>query len=179
MSFLKFFERYGWWNGEAISYASKHYRVIYEDEGVKMLSEMEIAVLSPELARIEIGCQVAVRWPNNGRFYEGTVSRERNTERPFSIVYDAGGHEWVDFRKRRFKFLGCDAELAGDSSSKNVASLLLKLFKRKYAIGTKVEKGEEFRVYLDSTNVCFFLLMTFFCFGVSSLMSLAGTAEKS
>jgi hypothetical protein len=106
-----------------------------------MLSEREMAeiVETPELARIKIGCHVAVRWPNDGRYYPGTVSRERNTERPFCVAYDAGGCEWVDFHKRKFQ-LRRGAELSSACSPGKVASQLHKSTEQKYAIGTKLEE---------------------------------------
>jgi hypothetical protein len=63
-------------------------------------------VESPDLARVDIDTRVAVKWPSNGKYYEATVVRESNEERPFCLVYDSGEYEWVDLRERKFRLLG-------------------------------------------------------------------------
>ena len=84
-----------------------------------MVPEKDMAsiVLTPELARMEIGCRVAVRWPNDGRYYEGTVCRERNTKTPFCVAYDSGEYEWIDFHRRKFRLLESGDEPNSESSA--------------------------------------------------------------
>lgn len=107
-----------------------------------MVSEKEMAsiVLTPELARMEIGCRVAVRWPDDGRYYKGTVSREQNTKAPYCVTYDSGEYEWIDFRRRKFRLLESGDEPNSESSAENTVSQLQSSSGGKYAIGTKVEK---------------------------------------
>jgi hypothetical protein len=140
---LQFFRGSGWWNGEITSYDGKFYRIIYEDGDTETASEKELAsiVLSPELARMEIGCRVAVRWPNDGKYYNGTVCRERNTEKPFCVAYDSGDYEWIDFHRRKFRLLeGADERKSVPPAGSIILSRLQNLPGKKYAIGTKVEK---------------------------------------
>jgi hypothetical protein len=141
-----FFRGSGWWNGEITSYDGKFYRIIYEDGDTETASEKELAsiVLSPELARMEIGCRVAVRWPNDGKYYNGTVCRERNTEKPFCVAYDSGDYEWIDFHRRKFRLLeGADERKSVPPAGSIILSRLQNLPGKKYAIGTKVEKYYE------------------------------------
>lgn len=105
---------------------------------------MTSIVLTPEVARIEIGCKVAVQWPSNGRYYKGTVSRERNTENPFCVVYDKGQYEWIDFQKRKFRLVETNAEQESTSSSGSIASRMPDSSEKMFDIGTKVEKVSSF-----------------------------------
>jgi hypothetical protein len=132
----KFIEGSGWRNGKVTSYNGKNYKVVQEDGNSDMVpeKEMESILLTQNLARIAIGCKVAVQWPRTGRYYKGTVSRERNTEYPFCVVYDKGQYEWIDFRKRKFRLLESGSEQESTSSPCNTPS------ERMYPIGTKVEK---------------------------------------
>jgi hypothetical protein len=61
-------------------------------------------VLTSDLAKVEIGSRVAVYWPDDDEYYEGTVTRERN-KKPFYLEYDDGDREWIDFRQHEFRLL--------------------------------------------------------------------------
>jgi hypothetical protein len=49
-------------------------------------------VITPDLAKIEIGSRIAVYWLLDDTYYEGTVTRERNKKKPFRLEYDDGEH---------------------------------------------------------------------------------------
>ena len=109
-----------------------------------MYSRKQLAqiVLPPDLATIDIGSRVAVRWPNNGKYYEATVVRERNKKKPFCVAYDNGQYEWIDFRHRKFRLLGRE-KLSRQNDTSHVANGSLSetgLSLKRYAIGTEVRK---------------------------------------
>jgi len=123
-----FFDCSGWWNGEVTSYDGEHYQVVYEDGDTEEYVAKDLAplVLSPELAKVEIGSRVAVKWPTDQKYYIATVTRERNEEKPFCVMYDTGDYEWLDLRHCKFRLVG---EKRQKSSNDN-----------KYPVGTKVRK---------------------------------------
>jgi hypothetical protein len=105
----QYFKEHGWYNGEVTSYDGTYYQVSYEDGDCEEHNDQSLAriVLSPDLERVDIDTRVAVKWPNNGRYYEATVVRECDEERPFCVAYDSSGeYEWVDLRERKFRLLG-------------------------------------------------------------------------
>jgi hypothetical protein len=91
------------------SHDGTYYQVLYEDGDREEHNEQSLAaiVLSHDLARVDIDTRVAVKWPGNGKYYEATVVRESNEERPFCLVYDnSGEYEWADLRQRKFRLVG-------------------------------------------------------------------------
>lgn len=55
--------------------------------------------------QVELGSRVAVFWPDDRKYYEGTVTRQRNKKNPFFLEYDDGEKEWIDFREHRVRLL--------------------------------------------------------------------------
>ena len=123
---LQFVEGSGWCNGEILSYDGSYYRVTFEDGHIVKYNnkEMSLIAVSPELAKVKIGSRVAVLWPDDDKFYEATVTQERNNRRPLHLVYDDGKCEWIDLRQQNFRLLKVTSSQSSDT----------------YAIGTKVKK---------------------------------------
>jgi hypothetical protein len=53
--------------------------------------------------QVEVGSRVAVFWPDDRMYYEGTVTRQRDKKNPFYLEYDDGEKEWIDFREHRVR----------------------------------------------------------------------------
>jgi hypothetical protein len=104
---FQYFEGHGWFSGQVISYDGEYFDVVYEDGDSEEYNdkEMEDIVLSPDLAKVEVGSRVAVYWPIDDQYYDATVIRERNKKRPLYLEYDDGICEWIDLRKHRFRLL--------------------------------------------------------------------------
>jgi hypothetical protein len=135
----------GWRTGEVTSFDGKHYRVIYEDGHSAKYTGKQLAqiVLSPDVAKIDIGSRVAVHWPKDNNYYEATVTREQNNEKPFCVVYDNGQYEWIDFRHRKFRLLeGATHSRHGNDGILDTIGAPLKEKGSRFAIGTKVKKVE-------------------------------------
>lgn len=65
-------------------------------------------MISSDLAKIEIGSRVAVHWPDDDKYYEATVTHERNDNtHSFRLEYEESNtHEWLDLRQHKFCLLG-------------------------------------------------------------------------
>lgn len=104
---FQFFEGYGWLTGEVTYCHQEHFQVTYEDGRREENSSRELSeiMLTPNLGKIEIGSRVAVYRSVDDKYYEATVTRERNEKKPFYLEYVNGEHEWIDFRQHKFRLL--------------------------------------------------------------------------
>ncbi len=56
--------------------------------------------------KVKVGSRVAVWWPGNRRYFDGTVREIRtSTKKPYFIKYDDDDTEWTDLKKRYYRFL--------------------------------------------------------------------------
>jgi hypothetical protein len=67
------------------------------------MDDAETVEASPDVSAVAVGSRVAVWWPDDRRYYEGTVTKERQGKNPFFLDYDDGEEEWIDFRNHRFR----------------------------------------------------------------------------
>ncbi len=100
----QYYEDSGWYNGEVIAYKDDRYRVLYEDNEIEVCTEQELGelVVTPDLAKVEIGSRVALHWPDDDTYYEATVTRKQEKKDRFLMEYIGGEHEWVDLHERKF-----------------------------------------------------------------------------
>ena len=110
--FFQYFEGQGWFIGEIAAYDRYLYLVIYEDGDSKeyTFQEMEDIVLTPNLEDVNVGSRVAVKRPDDDKFYEGTVACVRvlhdlNNRRPLYLNYDDGYRGWLDLCRHKFHIL--------------------------------------------------------------------------
>lgn len=103
---FQFDEGIGWRNGKVSFAEGDDYEVRYNDGDVETCTEKDLSqiILSPELAKVEVGSRVAVLWEDD-TYYEASVTRERNKRRPFLLLYDSGDYEWIDLRETKFRLL--------------------------------------------------------------------------
>ena len=66
----------------------------------------------PDVTLIRVGSRVSVWWPEDRRYYKGTVTRKQPDAnwRPFFLEYDDGDEEWIDFRHHKFRILSAEEE---------------------------------------------------------------------
>lgn len=105
----QYFKEHGWYNGKVTFHDGTYCQVLYEDGDWEEHNDQLLAqiVLLPDLSGVDVDTRVAVKWPNNGRYYEATVVCECDEEWPFCVAYDSSGeYEWVDLRERKFRLLG-------------------------------------------------------------------------
>ena len=58
---------------------------------------------SSAISTIRVGTRVAVWWPEDERYYVGTVQKERVHAKPFYLLYDEDDKgEWIDFQSHSF-----------------------------------------------------------------------------
>jgi hypothetical protein len=72
------------------------------------MSELSSSATGPKSStdlQVEVGSRVSVFWPEERRYYEGTMTRQRNKKNPFFVEYDDGEKEWMDFREHRVRIL--------------------------------------------------------------------------
>jgi hypothetical protein len=72
------------------------------------MSELSSSATGPKSSKdlkVEVGSRVSVFWPEERRYYEGTLTRQRNKKNPFFVEYDDGEKEWMDFREHRVRVL--------------------------------------------------------------------------
>jgi len=102
-----FFEGSGWWKGEVTAYKGQRYRVLYEDGEIEECTEKELAaiVITPELAQVDVGSRLALKWPYDDKYYEATVTCERKHQQRYCVEYDSGEYEWVDLHQRKFRLV--------------------------------------------------------------------------
>lgn len=107
LSPFQFFEGYGWLTGEVTSCDREQFQVTYEDGRREENSSRELSeiMLTPTLAKIQIGSRVAVYRSVDDKYYEAIVTRERNEKKPLYLEYVNGEHEWIDFRQHKFRLL--------------------------------------------------------------------------
>jgi len=82
---------------------------MFEDGDMEEYNEKELSaiVITPDLAKIEVGSRVAVHWPTDSKFYEATIVREdKRRRKPYFLEYNTGHSEWLDLRKVKFCVLG-------------------------------------------------------------------------
>lgn len=75
---------------------------------------------NPDMALVDIGSRVSVWWSGDEEFFDGTITRKRETKRskkPFHVEYDDGDHEWIDLAKHTFRMLP-EGKPRGGSKSK-------------------------------------------------------------
>jgi hypothetical protein len=91
---------------------------------------------------IEIGSRLAVFKEADDKYYEATVTGERNEKRPFLLEYIHGNHEWwVDLRQYKYRVLpggtryhvnvGSETKNADNGGGKLAASMKLQGSKHK------------------------------------------------
>lgn len=92
-----------------MSYRNDKYRVIYmEDKEIEVHTEQDMAelVVTPELAKVEIGSRIEVLRPDVDTYAEAIITRERSNRKDrFCLEYDNGEGEWVDLHERKFRLL--------------------------------------------------------------------------
>lgn len=93
--------------GEITSFDGERYHVKHAngDSEDYDKAQVEKIILTPELANVEVGSRVAVYWLNDERFYEATVTQERDKKRAWHLEYDDGECEWIDLGAHEFRLL--------------------------------------------------------------------------
>jgi formylmethanofuran dehydrogenase subunit A len=102
---LQFFEGHDWFIGKATSYEEPYYHVLYEDGDREECAEKDLSdiLLTHDLAKVTVGSQVAVHWPDDDDYYEATVVTDQNwSKTPIELECDSGHFKWVGLRKASF-----------------------------------------------------------------------------
>jgi Agenet domain len=107
LSPFQFFDGFGWLTGKVTACNGEHFQVTYENGCIEENNSEELSeiMITPNLAKVEIGSRLAVSHPDEYKYYEATVTCERNEKRPLCLEYVNGGHEWVDLRQYKFRLL--------------------------------------------------------------------------
>ena len=59
-----------------------------------------------EWGSIRPGSRIAIYWPDDGKYYPGTVEKQRgNDPSQFLVLYDDGEEEWIDLNEEKFRLL--------------------------------------------------------------------------
>ena len=70
------------------------------------------------LARVHVGCTVAVYWPNDAEYYPAKVTaRERNSDHIYNLKYENGEVESRDLSAERFRFICGGGKRSGDNAN--------------------------------------------------------------
>jgi hypothetical protein len=62
-------------------------------------------MVTPDLAKVEIGSRLAVYWEVDGKYFEATVLRRRDMSMTWYLEYDNGDREWIDLGPHKFRLL--------------------------------------------------------------------------
>jgi hypothetical protein len=88
---------------------TKIQRVERRKKRLEFMSELSNSPTGHKLSKndlqVEVGSRVAVFWPDDRRYYKGTVTRQRNKKNPLYVEYDDGEKEWIDFSEHRVRLL--------------------------------------------------------------------------
>jgi hypothetical protein len=88
---------------------TKIQRVERRKKRLEFMSELSNSPTGRKLSKndlqVEVGSRVAVFWPDDRRYYEGTVTQQRKKKNPLYVEYDDGEKEWIDFREHRVRLL--------------------------------------------------------------------------
>lgn len=55
--------------------------------------------------KVHVGSRLAVWWPGEKKYFDGTVRKIDDSRKPYFIEYDDDDEEWTDLRRRYFRFL--------------------------------------------------------------------------
>lgn len=58
-----------------------------------------------DVAKVNVGSRLAVWWPGEKKYFDGTVTKVDDSRKPYFIEYDDDDEEWTDLRRRYFRFL--------------------------------------------------------------------------
>ena len=80
--FQFFVEDHDWLTGNVTSCDEDYYQVTYENARREKCSSQEMSeiMVTPNVAKVEIGARLAVYWEGGGKYYEAIVAREQNTK---------------------------------------------------------------------------------------------------
>jgi hypothetical protein len=98
----------GWLTCDVTVCDRDRYQVTYEDGHREENSSQELSeiLFTSNLAMIVIGSRLAVYKEADDKYYEATVTGQRNEKRPFRLEYIHGNHhEWVDLRQYKYRVL--------------------------------------------------------------------------
>jgi hypothetical protein len=95
LSPFQFFEGFGWLTGKVTACNGENFQITYENGCIEENSSEELSevMTTPNLAKVEIGSSLAVFHPDECKYYEATVTCERNEKRPLRLEYVNSGHE--------------------------------------------------------------------------------------